>query len=254
MPRPGFRNACNKIVENACSRNAGWHNSGTVRRAPFRALQFFGVVMRESWLGAVAVLAFGTVTNAAVILHVEDRTITASASPQSVTLNVWLEETGGTQANVSTYNVGVKLLTTGTVTFTGLGAANAAGTNTNHPSLFLGQTPTDRSVFAGYTPANGRYVTDDFVISGNAANAPVENGTRDGLYSFTLNVPGGTVGSFVLDIDDASIEVADASAIAIAFNPVTDFDNGLLTINPVPEPAALGLAMLGLPLILRRRR
>lgn len=202
--------------------------------------------MRKFVLAALAVFALGTTAQAALILHVEDVTVTTSNSgPTTGFFEVFLEETGDTQALVATYNVGLRLQPTGVITFTGQSAS------VDNPSLFLGQTPTDRTAVAlGYVAGNDRLLVDDFVINGNAANAPVENGTRDGLFRISFNIPQGAVGTFAVNIDPNELEIADADGNA---NELI-LDDGLITVLPVPEPSTLALGLLALPLLARRRR
>ena len=201
--------------------------------------------MRKFVLAAVAVLAFSTAARAALILHVEDVVINQSSSAQTGFIEVYLEETGPTNEAISSYNVGVRLAPTGVVTFTGLSAS------VDHPSLFLGQAPTDRTAnAAGYNPANDRLATDDFLINGVNANAPVQNGTRDGLFRIGFSVPADAVGTFAVTVDPLQFELADAEA-----NPVVALiENGSITVVPVPEPSALALGLVALPLLARRRR
>ena len=197
--------------------------------------------MRKLLAGVFAVFALAGAANAQLILHVEDVIVNTAAG--SGALELYLEETGGTNAVVSTYNVGVRLQPTGVVTFTGLAATQT------HPSLFLGQTPTDRTAnAAGYNAANDRLATDDFVISGNAADAPVQNGTRDGLFRLNFTFTPGALGVFNVNVDPLQFELADSQA-----NPVVAvIDNGSITI--VPEPATLSLLAVGAGLLAVRRR
>ncbi len=202
--------------------------------------------MRKVVFALLAVFALGTTAQAALILHVEDVTVTSSASgPTTGFFEVYLEETGDTQALVSTYNVGLRLQPTGVVTFTGQSAS------VDNPSLFLGQTPTDRTGQAlGYVAGNDRLLTDDFVVNGTAADAPVENGTRDGLFRIAFNVPQDAVGTFTVNVDPNELEIADAAGNA----NLLVIDNGSITLLPVPEPSTLALGLLALPLLARRRR
>lgn len=197
---------------------------------------------------ACGLLAAAPTANAALVLHVEDVTATASATgPVTAVVDVYLEETEGTQAVVSTYNVGLRLQPTGTLTIAGASAATG-----DHPSLFLGQTPTNRTAnAAGYVAGNDILLTDDFVVSGNAANAPVENGVRDGLFQLNVTVPANSAGVFALNLDSNQLEIADADA-----NPLTlTLDSGSITVLPVPEPGMVGvIALAGMAVCARRRR
>lgn len=202
--------------------------------------------MKRLFFAALAVMALGTSAQAALILHVEDVVVSSSASgPTTGFFEVYLEETGDTQALVSSYNIGLRLEPTGVVTFTGQSASET------HPSLFLGQTPIDRTAsVSDYTAGNDRLLTDDFLISGINADAPVQNGTRDGLFRIAFNIPQNSSGVFAVNVDPNQLELADAEANA---NPIV-INNGSITVLPVPEPSALALGLFALPLLARRRR
>ncbi len=201
--------------------------------------------MKKFVLAFLATFALGTSAQAGLILHVQDLVTTQSASARTLDIEVWLEETAGTQALVSSYNVGLRISPTGVITFSGQSAS------VDHPSLFLGQTPTDRTgTVSGYVAGNDRLLTDDFLISGNSADAPVQNGVRDGLFRLSLNVPANAVGTFNVTVDEAQLEVADSQAVA----NVLTIDNGSIVINQIPEPAFMTVAVLALPLLGRRRR
>ncbi|MGB7160556.1 MAG: hypothetical protein WBD40_21000 [Tepidisphaeraceae bacterium] len=192
-------------------------------------------------------LAVGSTAQAALILHVEDKTLTASAT--TVTLDIWLEETGATNFNVASYNVGLRLSPTGTLTF----ASHAVSTGA-HPTLFTddavitNQTPNASPPFGNYNAANDRLLADDLLVDGT--DVAVQNDDREGLFSVTLNISANALGVFALNVDLDRSEIADSQANVHTLV----IDNGLITINPVPEPAFMGLALLGLPLLCRRRK
>jgi hypothetical protein len=191
-------------------------------------------------------LALADSASAALVVHVEDVIVNTSlVGPTTGFIEVYLEETGGTNEVVSAYNVGVRLLPTGVVTFTGSSAS------VTHPSLFLGQSPTDRTAnAAGYNAANDRLLTDDFVVSGNSADAPIQNGTRDGMFRLAFNIPQGALGVFAVNLDpnETFLSRADASDIDGFV-----LDGGSITV--IPEPAALSfVGAAGLALAVRRRR
>lgn len=201
--------------------------------------------MKKLFLSALIVLASATAAPAAVILHVQDATIDSSSAAQSVTLDVYLEETEGTQVDLSTYAVGLRLAPVGVVTITGHSVSTAA-----HPSVFTGQSPTARAA-TGYIAGNDRFLTDDLSdANGLPLEASVVNGSRDGLFSITFNVPADTVGAFAVNIDATRTELADDQGTPYDYIA----DNGLITVNAVPEPSALALGLFALPLLARRRR
>lgn len=200
--------------------------------------------MRKLFAGIVAVFALTGAANAQLVLHVED--VIVNTALGSGSLEVYLEETGATQAVVASYNVGVRQVPTGVVTFTGLAAS------VTHPSLFLGQTPTDRTAnAAGYNSANDRLATDDFVVAGNTTDAPVQNGTRDGLFRMNFTFTPGTLGIVTVNVDPLQFELAEANASPV----VTVIDNGSITITPEPATfALLGIVGTGLLAVRSRRR
>lgn len=205
--------------------------------------------MKRLFLVALVVLAVGSSASADLILRVPDITVTQSSSITTGSFDVFLEETGGTQAVLSAYNVPLRLSPTGTITFTGRSLSSAA-----HPSLF-NQVPADRTGSAGgYVAGNDIYLTDDLSdANGNALDAAIQNGVRDGLFQINYSIPANaSPGTFAINIDTNptlfGLFEADGDDVLVTI------DNGSITITPVPEPATLGLAVFAVPLVLRRKR
>jgi hypothetical protein len=201
--------------------------------------------MRKLCLAAITVLALGNASRADLILHVPD----IRRPPSNVVINgsfdAFLEETGGTQALVSTYNIPLRRNAGGTLTITGAGASSAA-----HPSLFNGQAPLDLTNNPpGYVAGSDIYLIDDFGDNnGFAQNAAVQNGVRDGLFSVSYSIPANTAPgtSFTLNVDTnpSLFGFFDAAANDV---PVV-IDNGSVTLSGVGDTDSDGdvdLADLG---------
>lgn len=207
--------------------------------------------MRKQFVAAaIAVCAFAGVTRADLILHVGDAVLNPG---DSGSVDVWLEETGGTEAVVSTYNVPLRLpLGASTITFTGLAASSSA-----HPSLFNGQVPADStSQVPDYNPPNtqaGRYIyaTDQFPASGIPQNSPVDNATHSGLFNALFSVGAGTIpGIYSIQVDTDPVRFGlfqlNGNEVPVTIAP------GSITV--VPEPASVGLLVATGALLRRRRR
>jgi hypothetical protein len=207
--------------------------------------------MRKIWFAALALFLGASTGQAALVLHVPDVVLSQSASIQTGSFLVYLEETDSTQANVSSYNVGLLQSASSPITITRSIAVAP------HPSLFNKSPAMPSPQPAGYTPTRDIYLADEFLDENSAPiNAAVVNGTADGLFRINYTIPENTVGTFPFNVDTNPLlfqfaEIQGANVVPIAGIVV---DNGSITINPVPEPATLGLALLGLPLVLRRRR
>lgn len=198
--------------------------------------------MKKFVLAALVVLLMGHAARAALVLHVPDIVLTESSVEQTGSFDIYLEETLGTDASIDSYNVGIQQIPGGVATFTGFGASSAA-----HPML-LNPTFLDDLTANVAAYQQGR---DIFLVNDAASPVAVENGVRDGLasisYSIPANTPAGTV--IALNIDPANTLLFNGEDI-VAFVP----NSGSITITPIPEPAAMGLALLALPLLARRRR
>ena len=205
--------------------------------------------MRNLLLAAIAVVALTASARAqapSLVLHLPDIVLTQSSSPQNGSFDVWVEEVGG-DVGVQAYNIGIKQSPNGLVTFSTLGLSSSA-----HPSLF-GQVPQDRTnTNAAFFAGRDIYAVDDFVVGGVSTNAHVDNATRNGLFSVNYTVAADAVGSRVLTVETdpnlLGIFAANGSDVPFTIDP------GSITITPVPEPAVMGLALLGFPLLARRRR
>jgi len=211
--------------------------------------------MRNFLLAALAVVALSASAGAqtpTLVVHIPDVVLTQSGSPQNGSFEVWVQESGG-DVGVQAYNLGIKQSPTGIVTFTGVGVS------VDHPSLFqtagVGQIPTDRTANnpATFTAGKDIYLTDDFAPGGTPTNAPVDNATRNGLFTVNFTVPADAVGtrSLLPELNSNFLGFFAASGADI---PFTFAPTGSITINPIPEPATLGLALLAVPLLARRRR
>ena len=212
--------------------------------------------MRNFVLAALAVLALSASAGAQVtpslVVHIPDVFLNQSSSPQNGSFDVWVEEVGG-DVGVASYNLGIHQSPSGLVTFTG------AGVSVDHTSLFnngvVGQVPVDRTVNnpATFTAGRDIYLTDDFTSGGNPVDAPVDNANRNGLFSVKFTVGADVAGSRLL-LPELSPNFLGFFTATGANVPFTFAPGGSITITPVPEPATLGLALLGLPLLARRRR
>ncbi len=211
--------------------------------------------MRKLFFVALAVMALGNSAQAALILHVQDVTVSTSTSAQTVRFDLFLEETEGTEVAVTSYDIPLRLNPLGPLDF-----VDRQPSTSNHPSLF---TDTPRPANATNLPDDQYVFPKDFFLIDDfktldddglevTAEAPVENNVRDGLFSVIVNIPANTVGTFTVTVDEdgGAFEIADKNGVAI---PVT-VDNGMITVLPVPEPSTLALGLLALPLLARRRR
>ena len=211
--------------------------------------------MRNFLLAALAVVALTASASAqtpSLVVHIPDVVLTQSSSPQTGSFEVWVQESGG-DVGVQAYNLGIKQSPTGIVTFTGVGVS------VTHPSLFqnagVGQVPVDRTVNnpATFTVGKDIYLTDEFAPGGVSTNAPVDNANRNGLFTVNFSVPANAVGTRSL-LPELNPNFLGFFAASGADVPFTFAPGGSITITPVPEPATIGLALLGLPLLARRRR
>ncbi|HEV2296472.1 MAG TPA: hypothetical protein VGR35_21690 [Tepidisphaeraceae bacterium] len=200
--------------------------------------------MKNLVVAALAVLVLGNVARAALVLHVPDIVLTESSQVQTGSFDVYVEETLGTEESLLSYNVGLRQVPGGIATFTGIGPSSSEHPMVLNPTFLLDQTRNRAG--SGYVEGQDLYVT-------NEAGAPVaiSNGTRDGLfsvsYSIPANTPAGTVIAINIDPDATRLFNMDNRITYVA-------DHGSFTIVPVPEPASIGLALLALPLLARRRR
>jgi hypothetical protein len=184
------------------------------------------------------VFAFSSFANAALTVHVGDAVVNSSAT--SATVELWLSQDSGDNFVIGSYNIGLQV-----VPATGVTVSSFTETST-HTRLFQDNTVISDLTgnIGSYNPSYSRYITDDTVPS-----VALSNGSRDGLFRITYAIASGTTGVFALNLDNSLIEIGDGN------NPIpVILDNGSITITPVPEPATLGLALLGLPLIMRRRK
>lgn len=196
--------------------------------------------MRRAVLAVFAVLVFSSAARAALVLHVPDMNVTPGSSGS---FDVWVEETSGTQAALQGASVGLKQSASGTTTFTGFGAPSGT-----HPNLFTSPTYTN-----GTASASGYVAGRDLAMNADSGSeVGVQNGVRDGLFGVSysvaaLAVPGTVI---TINIDPANTLLSDALGNEIAYVA----DPGSFTVVAAPEPASLGLALLGLPLLMRRRK
>ena len=212
--------------------------------------------MRNFLLAALAVVVLTASAGAqtpTLVVHIPDVVLTQSSSPQNGSFEVWVQEENG-DVGVQAYNLGIKQSPTGIVTFTGVGVS------VDQPSLFqtggVGQVPTDRTLNnpATFTVGKDIYLTDDFAPGGVSTNAPVDNADRNGLFTVNFTVPANAVGtrSLLAELNPNFLGFFAANGSDVPFRFAEE--GGSITINPIPEPATLGLALLGLPLLARRRR
>jgi hypothetical protein len=194
--------------------------------------------MRKLWLSAFAVFAFSSFANAALTVHVGDAVVNSSAT--SATVELWLSQGSGDNFVIGSYNIGLQVVPATGVT------VNSFTETSNHTRLFQDNTQIfDLTGNIGsYNPSYSRYITDD-----TSPTVALSNGSRDGLFRITYAIAPGTTGVFNLNLDSSLVEIGDGN------NPIpVTLDNGSITITPIPEPATLGLALLGLPLMMRRRK
>lgn len=202
--------------------------------------------MKKLLLATLLVFTFGSVARAALILHIPDITLTQSSSIQTGSFDVWLEETDLTQATISSYNVGVRQPAAGALTFTGSDVSSAT-----HPSLF-GTAPL-ASTPSGYLAGRDIFRFDENVDANQLPENAAVSPTANGLFRVNYSLAADAVGTFSLVGDAARTALFTFNgedAVPVAFV----IDNGSITVTPVPEPAAMGLALLALPLLARRRR
>jgi hypothetical protein len=184
------------------------------------------------------VFAFGSFANAALTVHVGDAVVNSSAT--SATVELWLSQDSGDNFVIGSYNIGLQV-----VPATGVTVSSFTETS-DHTRLF--QDNTQIFDFTGnigsYNSSYSRYIADD-----TSPSVALSNGSRDGVFRITYAIASGTAGVFALNLDSSLVEIGDGN------NPIpVILDNGSITITSIPEPATLGLAILGLPMVLRRRR
>jgi hypothetical protein len=195
--------------------------------------------MRKLLLVGLLVLALGSSARAAIELTVLNK----SGAPGSTgSFDVYLVETPPDTV-LSAWNVGFKLSSGGTVSIT-----NIVLPSGSHPAVFGANL---QSRYSTPALAQGSYVAgrDEFV-GDSGANTGIVNNSKDGLFAANYSVaPGATPGTVInFTIDPAKTFFFDGNGDPLAFT------TNLGSFTVTPEPTALGLALLGLPLIMRRRR
>jgi hypothetical protein len=193
--------------------------------------------MKKLVLAALVVLSIGHAARAALVIHVPDIVLSQSASVQTGSFDIFVEETDGTQATIQSFNVGLRQVPP-LGTFTGIDATTSHVMILNALAL---EDHTDNIM--GYVAGNDLYVTND-----GASPVAVVNGSRDGLFRVDYSIPANAVGTTVLTLDPAQVRLFTGQT-AVPY----EIDNGSITVTPIPEPAAMGLALLALPLLARRR-
>lgn len=192
-------------------------------------------LIRLPHLAAALVAGFVgvSIVQADVVLNVQPVTVNSPVSGTDIFTDVVLKLTNGTTApSIVTFTSAVKLTSTG-----GTGASIVAAEYNGGPF-----------------PSGGAFSMADVgeVFFGNDTGSATPVMVDDGsvLFKVKLHLDAGAVGTYSMDIDPEWTELAANAIDMIAFVPAS----GTLTINPVPEPASLGLlGIAGLGLLRRRR-
>jgi hypothetical protein len=197
------------------------------------------------WLSAVAaaVLIAPAFASAAIIVNIASDSRTTSGSTQNFTLDITFSNDGAAQPIVG-YDTALQITSASTgLTITGV------GTSTNG-NLIANPVLPGNPVFS----TNGSlYLVSRIEFDPGS----IDNG--DGLYRILLQAAPNTTGTFTISFFQDESNALDTKLYAAATEPATEvpnttFGTGTVTFSLVPEPATLGLALLGLPLVLRRRR
>jgi len=191
---------------------------------------------------AAAVLIAPAFASAAIVVNIASANRTISGSTQNFTLDVTFSNDGAAQ-NLIGYDTGLQISGGSGLTITGVGTG---GNKVANPVL-----PSD--------PAFSANSGNPYLISDAQSSAgTIDNG--DGFFRILLQAAPNTSGTFTISFfqdepnNNSGFDTKLYSNAQLNEVPNTTFGTGTVTFSPVPEPATLGLAMLGLPLILRRRR
>jgi hypothetical protein len=210
--------------------------------------------MRSLLLGAVAALGLAPAfASAAVILNIENLTVTDTSAQQTVFVTLFGSDATSDNERMNAYTIAVN------GTGNGFGGANGvrfqvpAGSNFGaagrptapHPYVFGGLDPVPP--VENFSSTAGRL---QFGATAINQEDEVNVGTGlDGFIRLPVIIPAGaTPGVYTLTIDPAATSLAGLGAPIVA----TPGQAGTITV--VPEPASLGLIALGGLFALRRRR
>ena len=186
---------------------------------------------------AAAVLFAPALASAAITINVGSTSLPVSASPQSFVLDVTFTNDGASQPLVG-HDTALQITSLGTgLSITGVGTG---GNKVANPVL---------SGDPSFSTNSGLYLFSEV----QQAAGSIDNG--DGLFRILLQAAPGTTGTFQIDFFQSDSSPFDTKLYADAnLNevPGVTFIGGTVTF--VPEPAAMSLLVLGLPLLARRRR
>jgi hypothetical protein len=199
-------------------------------------------VFSIKWLTAVAaVLIAPAFASAAIVVNIASDSRTTSGSTQNFTLDITFSNDGAAQPIVG-YDTALQITSASTgLTITGV------GTSTNG-NLIANPVLPGNPAFA---------INSGFYLISRAELDPGSIDNGDGLYRILLQAAPNTTGTFTISFFNNESSGFDTKLFSDFDSnevPNTTFGTGTVTFSPVPEPATLGLALLGLPLILRRRR
>ena len=210
--------------------------------------------MRSFLLGAVAAIGLAPAfASAAVILKIENSTVTDVSAQQTVFVTLYGEDATGDNERMNAYTIALN------GTGPGFGSANGvrfqAPTTGNFGAAGKPTAPHPY-VFGALDPVppveNFSSTASRLQFGATAINQEDEVNVGNGLDGF-LRVPviipaGATPGVYTLSIDPAATSLAGLGA------PIVATPGAAGTITVVPEPASLGLIALGGLFALRRRR
>lgn len=187
-------------------------------------------------LAALLAACCAPAARAGVTLAIDSRIIASDpAAPLTAEAEVYVSSVTGGPYFLAGYNARVDSSSI-LAPLTGVQPASI------HAPLFAASLPS----LTDETDSDTLFVSD-LLFSGQV---PLTSGA--GLFAITLNVPAGAMGTFTLSLNSNEVFLFDGNANPV---PVDAFVNGLMTVNPVPEPAtAASLLGGGLLLLARRRR
>jgi len=188
---------------------------------------------------AAALLAVPAFASAAITLNIGSTTLSESAGVQNFTLDVRFTNDGASSPMVG-YDVALQITGGSGLTITGMGTSGNGNLITN---------PVIAS-FPTFGTSGSLYLFSD------ASGSPGSIDNNDGLFRILLQAAGGTTGAFQISFFQSVSDPLDTK-IYTDFSanevPITSFNAGTVTINAIPEPAAMSLALFALPLLARRR-
>lgn len=192
-------------------------------------------------VAVTAVLIAPAFASAAIVVNIASDSRTISGSTQNFALDVTFSNDGAAQ-NLAGYDAALQISGGSGLTIVGVGTGANKVAN---PVL-----PSDPA-FASNPPLS-------LISDAQLSPGTIDNG--DGFFRILLEAAPNTSGSFTISFfqdepnNTSGFDTKLYSNASLAEVPNVTFGTGTVTFSPVPEPATLGLALLGLPLVLRRRR